>query len=493
MSTTSDQARILRAVVPVVKQLPAQVVSGLASSRGKKCISEFIGTYLLVFTIGCNFYSNVEINAANWNSTTIAFVLMASVYALSSVSGAHFNPAVSFAVAMSGKKKVGTCLMYSLVQIIAGVFAGFTYHLLFSRHGHPPLLLGPVQPYSWFETMIAEVLYTCMLCFVVLNVTVASKTKGNHYYGFAIGFVIIAGHHAAGGISGGIFNPAVAFGIELSSGSFSWSVLYLIYELIGAAIASGLFSYVRPDDHGAQPDLTGHFFYSLPEMCISEMIGTFYLCVTIGLCVMSSSPATPWAAGAALASMTFSVDTVSGAHFNPALTLAFCLQDKEHCTTMRAFTYIIVQTVASIGAAVMCKITHLDGSFGFGPGAHATFGWGPVMTTEIIYTFLLCFVALCVCNGQGCYPKPGWEEQRPRLKEIHGLAIGACVTASGFAVGAVSGAALNPAVSFGPTIVHLMHGGNLFNGLVFVVLELVASVVAVYAFKATHHTHSHYT
>merc|ERR1719191_1517777 len=116
--------------------------------------------------------------------------------------------------------------------------------------------------YTWFETMNAEVIYTSMLCFVVLNVRFASKLQGNHFYGLAVGFVIIAGGYAAGGISGAILNPAVALGIELSSGSFTWSTLYLIYELIG----------------------------------------TFYLCVTIGLCAMNNSPALPWAAGATVIS-----------------------------------------------------------------------------------------------------------------------------------------------------------------------------------------------
>ena len=64
-----------------------------------------------------------------------------------------------------------------------------------------------------------------MLCFVVLNVAATAKNKPNEYYGLAIGFVIIAGGYAGGGISGGAFNPAVAFGIDTASVGlgFGWS------------------------------------------------------------------------------------------------------------------------------------------------------------------------------------------------------------------------------------------------------------------------------
>jgi aquaporin Z len=457
-----------------IKKVPTQVKSALASSFGRKCIAEFMGTFFLVFTVGCIHYNNFRTTAANWNFTSIACVLMVFVYALGNVSGAHFNPAVSVAVALAGKMEMMDCAMYCFVQTVAGFFGGICYHYMFAHHRHPQLLLGPREPYTWFETMNVEVIFTSMLCFVFLNVTTASKIEGNTFYGLAISFVIIAGGYAAGGISGAIFNPAVALGVELSSGSCSWCVLYSIYEFIGAGIASGLFSYVRPDDHGALPDLTGVFSYSLSEMCISEMIGTYYLCTTIGLCAMNNSPAIPWATGAALTSLTFSLDSVSGAHFNPALTFAFMLHKPETFTPWRAGSYILMQTVASISAAIVCKVTHLDGSFGFGPGVHAVFGWGPVMNTEIIYTFMLVYVVLCVCNGE------------KRLKEFHAVAIGSCVTAAGFAVGAVSGAALNPAVSLGPTIVHLAHGGNLFNGFAFVVFELFGSLLAVYAYKSTH-------
>merc|ERR1712118_466810 len=88
-----------------------------------KYIAEFVGTYLLVFTVGCNVIKGDGI----WAATSIACVLMVSIYALGGVSGANFNPAVSLALGLSNKlewKEVG---IYCVVQVLAGIAAGLSY------------------------------------------------------------------------------------------------------------------------------------------------------------------------------------------------------------------------------------------------------------------------------------------------------------------------------------------------------------------------------
>jgi aquaporin Z len=88
-----------------------------------------------------------------------------------------------------------------------------------------------------------QIIYTFLLCFVVLNVACSSASKDNQYYGLAIGSVIIAGGYAVAGISGAAFNPAVAFGIDLSSWNkgFGFSLLYTVFEFIGAVLAALVF------------------------------------------------------------------------------------------------------------------------------------------------------------------------------------------------------------------------------------------------------------
>ena len=97
--------------------------------------------------------------------------------------------------------------------------------------------------------LAVEFIFTFALAWVVLNVATASGTVGNSFYGLAIGFTVLAGAFAVGGVSGGAFNPAVAFGISLA-GIVSWSMIwiYLVAEAIGAAAAAFVFRYINPSD-----------------------------------------------------------------------------------------------------------------------------------------------------------------------------------------------------------------------------------------------------
>merc|ERR1719388_234331 len=279
----------------------------IASAR---YIAEFVGTYLLVFTVGCNVLSG----SPAWAATSIACVLMVSIYALAGVSGAHFNPAVSVSLGLSNKLSWSQVGIYCAVQIVAGIVAGLSYGALFFKVFN----LEPQADFGWWEAMLAEVLYTFMLCFVVLNVATTRKNEGNQFFGLAIGFVIIAGGYAAGGISGGAFNPAVAFGIDVSSAGlgFGWSFAYTAYEFLGAAIAAGMFRVVRPDEFGGKSE------YSLGTKLVSEFLGTFFLVLTVGLNVLGKSPAPVWSIAASLMCMIYALGNCSGAHFNPAVTLA---------------------------------------------------------------------------------------------------------------------------------------------------------------------------
>merc|ERR1719277_2752285 len=166
-----------------------------------------------------------------------------------------------------------------------------------------------------------------MLCFVVLNVAVSRKYEppnpGNQFYGLAIGFVIVAGAYGAGVVSGGCFNPAVAIGIDTSSAGlgFGWCIFYTVFEIIGAALAVVAFRLVRPEDFGADPfDAT-----SRSPKLVSEFLGTYMLVLTVGLNVLGNSPAGAFSIAASLMCMIYALGDVSGAHFNPAVTLALML------------------------------------------------------------------------------------------------------------------------------------------------------------------------
>merc|ERR1719217_390310 len=132
--------------------------------------------------------------------------------------------------------KVGA---YCGVQFLGGIFGGVAYLMLFGKSFN----VGPAKGFGLVEAGLCELIYTFMLCFVVANVAAANAAAGKEYYGLAIGFVVIAGAYGAGAVSGGCFNPAVAIGIDIASIllGFGWCILYVIFELAGAALACVLF------------------------------------------------------------------------------------------------------------------------------------------------------------------------------------------------------------------------------------------------------------
>merc|ERR1719263_1677994 len=199
---------------------------------------------------------------------------------------------------------------------------------------------------------LCETLYTFMLCFVVLNVAAARKytETGNEWYGLAIGFVIVAGAYGAGAVSGGCFNPAVAIGIDTSSAGlgFGWCIFYTLFEFIGAALAAVAFRMVRPEDF--DPDGTFAEPTRAPKL-VSEFLGTYMLVLTVGLNVLGNSPAGAFSIAASLMCMIYALGDVSGANFNPAVTLAILASKMTDLTAQKAGLYMLAQVAGGVVAA----------------------------------------------------------------------------------------------------------------------------------------------
>jgi aquaporin Z len=205
-----------------------------------KYVTEFVGTFFLVLTIGCTVILG---GAGVIPPLAIGAALMVMVYAGGHVSGAHYNPAVTLAVWIRGRCAAKDVLPYWLFQIAGAALAARTVQFL----GHQPAVsamqvhLGPA--------LLAEFVFTFALAYVVLNVATAKATAGNSYFGLAIGMTVMAGAFAVGGISGGAFNPAVAFGLCVL-GLAPWASLwlYLVATLGGGAAAAAVFRWVNPTD-----------------------------------------------------------------------------------------------------------------------------------------------------------------------------------------------------------------------------------------------------
>eukprot|EP00747_Dinoflagellata_sp_TGD_P126008 gnl/TRDRNA2_/TRDRNA2_174230_c4_seq55.p1 gnl/TRDRNA2_/TRDRNA2_174230_c4~~gnl/TRDRNA2_/TRDRNA2_174230_c4_seq55.p1 ORF type:complete len:477 (-),score=92.77 gnl/TRDRNA2_/TRDRNA2_174230_c4_seq55:49-1401(-) len=436
----------------------------MAAIAVEKYVAEFVGTFLLVFTVGCNVLSGSPV----WAVTSIACVLMVSIYALGGVSGANFNPAVSLTLGLSNKLDWMNASIYCIVQLVAGIAAGFCYAGTFGDSFN----LGPTKGFNWWQAGLAETLYTFMLCFVVLNVATSKKHAGkNQFYGLAIGFVIVAGGYGAGHISGGCFNPAVAFGIDVSSFKLGvrWCFIYTAFEIVGAALAAGLYRVCRPDDFQDE-EISD---YPLSSKICSEFLGTYMLVLTVGLNVIGGSPAAAFSIAAALLCMIYALGSCSGAHFNPAVTVAILLSGRDKCSVPDAAAYIGTQLVGGVLGALTYVLMEGGKSFPLGPGA--SYGWAAAGVAEVVFTFVLCFVVLAVATTKNS------------LTEYFGLAIGSCVTVGGFAIGAVSGGSLNPAVSVGISTSALRdHSGKFWHCAVYIVFELLGAGIAAGMFRLTH-------
>jgi len=200
-----------------------------------KLVTEFTGTFVFLSVIALAGHAGALAPLA------IGMALAAMVYMGGHVSGAHYNPAVSFGLFLRGAVPGRVMAAYWGVQLVAAALAfSFGYAISGLTPGiHPGIGV------HWYSALAAEIALTTALVLVVLNVAATPQTAGNSFYGLAIGFTVAAGAFAVGPISGAAFNPAVGFGATLGAALFangSWTNLwlYLVGPLAGAAIAAGI-------------------------------------------------------------------------------------------------------------------------------------------------------------------------------------------------------------------------------------------------------------
>jgi len=460
----------------------AEMLQGVAAYA-----AEFVGTFALVFTVGCC----VLAGNPTWSPTAIASTLMVMVYATGSISGGHLNPAVSFAFGLTGKLKWSEVVGYWVAQLVGGVWAAISYYSIFAPRA---ATLAPVAPFRWCHSGLAEVIFTAMLCFVVLNCAASKRNNppadGNQFYALAIGSVVIAGGYAVGGVSGAAFNPAVALSLDLLSvgDGMKWGFLWSGFELMGAVVAVCLFYMVRPEESSDAVD-DAEDGAKLPARCASEFLGTFALVLTVGLNVVMASPAVAYSAAAALMCMVYSLGSVSGAHFNPAVTAAVVAGGREKCTLRLGAAYVCAQAVGAVCAGVVVSYIHTAGPHhdkAFDLAPQSGYSWYLAGAVEAFFTFVLSYVVLAVATV-----KPAWPSQTTGQSFYFALAIASCVTAGGFAIGGISGGELNPAVSLGLTVVSGVHRGSIGLSQLTALLglsacEIAGGLAAALVFRVTH-------
>jgi len=265
----------------------------------------------------------------------------------------------------------------------------------------------------------------------------------------------------------------VAIGIDVSgkigspAGPFGWCIVYTLCEIVGAGLAAGLFKVVRPNGGEADEE------YPISAKLASEFIGTFMLVLTVGLNVLAKSPAGAFSIAASLMCMIYALGDVSGANFNPAVTVAILMRKAIDPAT--AGMYIGVQILGGVCAAFTYSAIYSFKTFPLAPGAGYKFS--QAFNAEWIFTFVLCLVVLCTAVEKGT-----------KSEKFFGLAIGSCVTVGGLAIGAISGGSLNPAVSFGiaAAATPKFGVGALLTAFLYTCFELFGGAFAAMVVSATH-------
>ncbi|MBB6439490.1 MIP/aquaporin family protein [Streptomyces candidus] len=202
---------------------------------------EFVGTFFLVLTVG-----TAVLSEAPLAPLAVGAILTVMVYARGHVSGAHYNPAVTLAVLLRGRISGATAAGYVCAQSLAALAVGPLARWAVSAEAVRPLSFSGRELAT---ALVVEALFAFALAYVVLNVATSSSHPDNSFYGLAIGLTVLAGAVTVGGISGAVFNPAVALGGAMA-GLFDWSALwiYLLANLLGGAAAGMGFRALHPHD-----------------------------------------------------------------------------------------------------------------------------------------------------------------------------------------------------------------------------------------------------
>eukprot|EP00930_Biecheleria_cincta_P014492 TRINITY_DN12443_c0_g1_i1.p1 TRINITY_DN12443_c0_g1~~TRINITY_DN12443_c0_g1_i1.p1 ORF type:complete len:905 (+),score=189.54 TRINITY_DN12443_c0_g1_i1:44-2758(+) len=436
-----------RATIFAEDTIPLEQNTALAQGAvqydlSQKLLAECMGTFFLALTVGLSAGSSHE-----YTPLAIGFVLAIQIYTFGKISGGLFNPAVTLAVLLCGRKKLKLShgLAYMAAQCCGAVIAGF---IAFAN-----------TPDSFFfdwaqvggnagTSFVIELLYTAALCNTVLGAG-TSWDAPNDYFGFAIGSTLTASAYACSGRDQGSFNPAVTLGINLASyakksprGDFSgpsggaW-VVYLLAPFLGGAMAAFLFRMVRSREFlpllGSEEEPPP----ALVEKLIAEFTGTFYLVFTVGLAATAAgSSQAPVATGLMLAAQVYTYAAVSGGLFNPAVAFAVMLSGRDKLPPTDFGLYVGVECLGAILAGLFAEVAG-EKSFGFTEQALAGGNAGSSFMLELLLTFALCSTVL----------NTGTSKDAPN--QYFGFAIGGTVLASAFACRHLDQGSFNPAVTLG--------------------------------------------
>jgi len=204
--------------------------------------AEFYGTMMLTLVITL---------AVGMNSTlaplAIGSILMSMVFAYGHLSGGHYNPAVSFAIMIRGKLTPTRWFFYAMSQVIGGICGA-----ALGKYILPEEFDTPVPGYDEDQlgpAFAAEFFFSLALSTTVLNTATTVSVGQNSFYGLAIGFMVLSGAIAVGGVCGAVFNPAVGTGLLVIAGKGSDLWVYWVAPMCGGFVGGIMFHLVNSDEN----------------------------------------------------------------------------------------------------------------------------------------------------------------------------------------------------------------------------------------------------
>jgi aquaporin TIP len=206
--------------------------------------AEFLGTFAFVFVGAGIVVTNTARNdlfGIGGVAFAHAFAFAIMVTATMRISGGHLNPAVTFAVWMTGRLRLRVAALYVVVQLVAAVAAVACVGQLFPAAAAHQASFGVpriAQDITLTQAVLLEAVLT--LCLVSAVFGTAISRHAPHVGGFAIGLVLLFAGFVAGPLTGAALNPARAFGPALVSGDWHGHLAYWIGPLLGAAVAAFL-------------------------------------------------------------------------------------------------------------------------------------------------------------------------------------------------------------------------------------------------------------
>lgn len=211
-----------------------------------KYVAEALGTFSLVFAgtgaVVANDVSGGEVTHVGI-ALTFGLIVLAMIYAIGDISGAHINPAVTIAFCVAERFERRHVLPYIVAQFLGALAASYLLIWLFPVSKTYGVTL-PMEGMSSLKCFVIEAILTWLLMFVILGVSTGSKEKGL-LAGIAIGATVALEALFAGPLTGASMNPARSFGPALATGQLEMFWIYLLSTTLGAVLAVVSFGYLH--------------------------------------------------------------------------------------------------------------------------------------------------------------------------------------------------------------------------------------------------------